>query len=445
MDVVIDILILITLLVMGVPVPFCFMAAVLFMFILGDYSPMFIISTGFKQVNSMAVLSILFFILMGGLMGSGGIASRLVAISDSVLGRKKSGLGTVTIVSCAIFGSISGTCSAAVAAIGSLMIPRMVDRGYPRGQATALVACPSVLGQLIPPSVPMVLYAWVTWQSVGACFLATVVPGLIMVFLYSLMNSLMIRKLPIQILPDVPAKQKVRGFSDAIFKGFWALLMPVIVLGGIYGGIFTPTEAAGVAVVYCVPVGFFIYRSMNLKQFGDAMVTSIITTGVVIVMVFFVMVLSRMYIMENVPQRLIATLTGFTDNKITILLMVNLFLLILGMLMDDFSGTLLAAPLLFPLMKSIGIHPIHFAAILGTNLGLGNKTPPTAPILYLAGRIGNCKFDQLVKPAVTFMTTCSVPVVLLTTYCPFLSLWLPNLIMPKLVPAKYVTLTVFGQ
>ena len=385
MEVVADILILIALLVLGVPVPFCFMAAVLFMFLMGDYTPMFIISTGFKQVHSMAVLCILFFILMGGLMGSGGIASRLVAISDSILGRRKSGLGTVTIVSCAIFGAISGTCSAAVAAIGSIMIPRMLERGYPRGHATALVACPSVLGQLIPPSVPMVLYAWVTWQSVGACFLATVVPGIIMIFFYITMNSIMIRNAPIQVLPDKPVKQKAKDFGNATFKGIWALFMPVIVLGGIYGGVFTPTEAAGVAVIYCVPIGFFVYKTMNLKQFGDAMVSTITTTGVVIIMVFFVMVLSRMYIMENVPQRLISTLTGFTENRIMILMMVNVFLLLLGMLMDDFSGTLLAAPLLFPLMKELGIHPIHFAAILGTNLGLGNKTPPTAPILYLAG------------------------------------------------------------
>ena len=443
MEVVADILILIALLVLGVPVPFCFMAAVLFMFLMGDYTPMFIISTGFKQVHSMAVLCILFFILMGGLMGSGGIAARLVAISDSILGRRKNGLGTVTIVSCAVFGAISGTCSAAVAAIGSIMIPRMLERGYPRGHATALVACPSVLGQLIPPSVPMVLYAWVTWQSVGACFLATVVPGIIMIFFYITMNTIMIRNMPIRVLPDKPIKQKAKDFGNAMFKGIWALLMPVIVLGGIYGGIFTPTEAAGVAVIYCLPVGFFIYKTMNLKQFGDAMVSTITTTGVVIIMVFFVMVLSRMYIMENVPQRLIATLTGFSENRIVILMMVNVFLLLLGMLMDDFSGTLLAAPLLFPLMKELGIHPIHFAAILGTNLGLGNKTPPTAPILYLAGRIGNCKFDQLIKPAVIFMTTCSVPVVILTTYCPFLSLWLPNLIMPKIVPDAVVTWTVF--
>ncbi|MGD8647211.1 MAG: TRAP transporter large permease [Desulfobacterales bacterium] len=443
MDVVLNLVILIGLLVLGVPVPFCFMAAVFSTFLMGNYSTMFIISTGFKQVNSMAVLAILFFILMGGLMGTGGIASRLVAISDSILGRKKHGLGTVTIISCAIFGAISGTCSAAVASIGSIMIPRMMERGYPRGQATALVACPSVLGQLIPPSVPMVLYAWVTWQSVGACFLSTVVPGIIMVCLYCCMNAFMIRNEPIEVLPDVPTRQKLEDFGKATFNGFWALLMPVIVLGGIYGGVFTPTEAAGVAVIYCLPVGFFIYKSMNLRQFGDALISTVTTTGVVIVMVFFVMVLSRMYVMENVPQRLIATLTGFTSNKLTILLMINLFLLILGMLVDDFSGTLLAAPLLFPLITEIGIHPIHFAAILGTNLGLGNKTPPTAPILYLAGRVGKCRFEHLVKPAVTFMTTCSVPVVLLTTYCPIVSLWLPHLLMPKLVPAEYVTWTVF--
>ena len=442
MDVAVDLAILIALLLLGVPVPFCFMAAVLFMFILGGYDPMFIMATGFHKVNSMAVLCILFFILMGGLMSSGGIAARLVAISDVILGRTKSGLGTVTIVSCAVFGAIAGTCTAAVAAIGGIMIPRMVERGYPRGQATALVACPSVLGQLIPPSVPMILYAWVTWQSVAACFLSTVVPGVIMIGLYSGVNWLMCRKVRISVMPPASLQQKAKDFGSSLYNGFFALLMPVIVLGGIYGGIFTPTEAAGIAVLYCIPVGFFIYHTMDLRQFGDAMIKTITTTGVIILMVFFIMILSRIYIMENVPQRLISSLMGFTENKIVILLMVNLFLVILGMLMDDFSGTLLAAPLLFPLMKEIGIHPVHFAAILGTNLGLGNKTPPTAPILYLAGSIGNCKFDELIRPALIFMTSCSVPVVLATTYFPFLSLSLPHLLMPKLVP--YAPLTVWG-
>lgn len=440
MEVIVDLIILVGLLVIGVPVPFCFMAAVLFMFLLGGYDPMFIMATGFHKTNSMAVLAILFFILMGGLMSSGGIATRLVGISDALLGRTKSGLGTVSIVSCAVFGAIAGTCSAAVAAIGSIMIPRMVDRGYPRGQATALVAAPSVLGQLIPPSVPMVLYAWVTWQSVAACFLSTVVPGLIMVVMYSTVNWFMCRKLPIKVLPPAPFNQKVKEFGTAVKKGFFALLMPIIVLGGIYGGVFTPTEAAGIAVLFAIPVGFFIYRTLNVQMFKEAMVNTITTTGVILLMIFFVMILSRMYVMEMVPQRLISTLVGVTDNKYLILLMVNVFLLVLGMLMDDFSGTLLAAPLLFPLMKELGIHPIHFAAILGTNLGLGNKTPPTAPILYLAGRVGNCSIDKLIKPQMIFIFTVSVPVVLITTYFPFLSLWLPHLIMPRLVPAAPLTL-----
>ena len=442
MDIIIDLAILIGLLVLGVPVPFCFMAAVLFLFTLGNYDPMFIMATGFHKINSMAVLCVLFFILMGGLMSSTGVASRLINISDSILGRKKSGLGTVSIVSCAIFGAIAGTCTAAVSAIGSIMIPRMVERGYPRGHATGLIACSSVLGQLIPPSVPMILYAWVTWQSVAACFLATVIPGIILVIIYSIINSIMCRKLPIKVSPSIPPKEQIKEFGQATYKGFSALLMPIIVLGGIYGGVFTPTESAGVATLYCVFVGFFIYRTLNFKQLMDTMVNSITTTGVVILMVFFVMILSRLYTMENVPQRLVATLTGITDNKYILLLMVNLFLIILGMLMDDFSATLLAAPLLFPLMKAIGVHPIHFAAILGTNLGLGNVTPPTAPILYLAGRIGKCKFDELITPAVIFMIFGAIPVVLLTTYFPFLSLALPHFLMPKLV--RIVPLTLGG-
>jgi len=442
MDIIIDLAILIGLLVLGVPVPFCFMGAVLFLFTLGNYDPMFIMATGFHKINSMAILCVLFFILMGGLMGSTGVASRLINISDSILGRKKSGLGTVSIVSCAIFGAIAGTATAAVAAIGSIMIPRMVERGYPRGHATGLVACSSVLGQLIPPSVPMILYAWVTWQSVSACFLSTVVPGIILVIIYSIINWFMCRKLPIKVSPPISPKEQVKEFGQATYKGFYALLMPIIVLGGIYGGIFTPTESAGVATLYCIFIGFFIYRTLTFKRLADTTVNSITTTGVVILMVFFVMILSRLYVMENVPQRLVVTLTGITDNKYIILLMVNLFLIIVGMLMDDFSGTLLAAPLLFPLMQAIGVHPIHFAAILGTNLGLGNVTPPTAPILYLAGRIGKSKFDELITPAVIFMVFGAIPVVLLTTYFPFLSLWLPHLLMPKLV--RIVPLTLGG-
>ncbi len=435
MNVIIDLAILLGLMVIGVPVPLCFMAAVFFMMVVTDgFSPIFLISTGFHQINSLAVLCVLFFILMGGIMSTTGIAGRLVAVSDSLLGRTKSGLGTVSVISSALFGAISGTCTAAVAAIGSIMIPRMVERGYPRGHATALISAASVEGQLIPPSVPMILYAWVTWQSVAACFLSTVIPGLIMVFLYSFVNWLVVKKLPIKVLPPTTLDNKVKEFGTAVYKGVWALLLPVIVLGGIYGGIFTPTEAAGVASIYCIIIGFFVYKTMDLKMLRDSLVTSVTTTGVIVLMVFFVMMLSKIYVMENVPQRMVAMLFGITENRYVILLLVNIFLLLLGMIMDDFSGTILAAALLFPVITEIGIHPIHFAAILGTNLGLGNKTPPTAPILYLAARVGNCPIEKLIKPQLLFICTVSLPVMLLTTYFPPLSLTLPHLLMPKAVP-----------
>lgn len=436
MTVIADIIILIGLIVLGVPVPFCFLAAILFMFFaVGNIDPMFVVSTGFNKINSMALVCVLFFILLGGLASTGGIAARLVALSDAILGRIKSGLGAITTISCALFGAIAGTASAATAAIGGIMIPRMEKQGYPKGHATGLVACASVLGQLIPPSVPMILYAWVTWQSVAACFLATVIPGIILVIIYCGINWFMCRKLPIKVPPPIPVRQQVRNLGQATYKGFFALLMPLIVLGGIYGGVFTPTESAGIAALYCIPVSFFIYHALTLKQFKDTVVSAITTTGVVIIMAFFVMILGRIYIMENVPQFLIASLVSVSENPYIILLMVNVFLILLGMIMDDFSGTLLAAPLLFPLMKSIGVHPVHFAAILGTNLGLGNVTPPTAPILYLAGRMSDCRFNELIRPAATFMIFGSIPVVLLATYFPPLSLALPHLIMPKIVPA----------
>lgn len=435
MNVVIDLVILLGLMILGVPVPFCFMAAVFYMMIVtGGFNPLFLVSTGFHQINSLAVLCVLFFILMGGIMSTTGIAGRLVAVSDSLFGRSKSGLGTVSIISSALFGAISGTCTAAVAAVGSIMIPRMVERGYPRGHATAIISAASVEGQLIPPSVPMILYAWVTWQSVAACFLSTVIPGLIMVVLYSLVNWLVVRNMPIKVLPPATFPEKTKEFGRAFKKGFWALLLPVIVLGGIYGGVFTPTEAAGVASVYCILVGFFIYRTMDLRMLRDSLITSVTTTGVIVLMVFFVMMLSKLYVMENIPQKMVEFLFVITENKYLILLLINIFLLLLGMIMDDFSGTILAAALLFPVIQEIGIHPIHFAAILGTNLGLGNKTPPTAPILYLSARVGNCPIEKLIKPQLLFICTVSLPVMLLTTYFPPLSMTLPHLLMPKAVP-----------
>jgi len=208
--------------------------------------------------------------------------------------------------------------------------------------------------------------------------------------------------------------------------------MPFIILGGIYGGIMTPTEAAAVSVLYAIPVGIFIYRGLTLRGLVDAIAETSTTTGVVMVMFFMVMIMSRLLVMENVPNQIADYLLSITDNKYIILIMVNIFMIIIGMLMDDVSGILLCTPILLPIVTGIGIHPVHFAAILGVNLGMGNITPPTAPMLYLSGRVCNAKINKMLSPIMILIIFAWIPTLILTTFIPELALTLPKLILPKL-------------
>jgi len=430
----ISLVLLIGLIILGVPVPLCFAASLAFLVFTSDIAIIPQIPMGFRKMSSLTLLAVPFFIMAGGFMSSAGIAERIIRLSNATVGRMRSSLGASTVVACAMTGAIAGTCSAAVAAIGAIMIPTMEKSGYDRGYATGLVACASVLGQLIPPSVPMILYAFVSRQSVLACFLSSVGPGILLVVIYIFINRFLVKKMPnVKALPNIGFGNQMREIRGALRYGILAVMMPVIILGGIYGGIMTTTEAAAVATVYVLIIGLFIYRTLTLRKIYSTFATTSITTGVVLIMVFFVILISRVQTMLNIPQDLIATLTGISDNKIVILIMVNVFLILLGMLVDDFTGTLLAAPLLMPVMLHIGVHPIHFAAILGVNLGLGNVTPPVAPILYLACRIGNVTIEKVMRPALTFMIFGTIPVLIATTYWPDLSLWLPRLLMPQIM------------
>ena len=423
-----NVVILIVLLIAGVPVLFCFVASLVFLVVVGGYDPSFLLPYGFYKMSSIVLLALPLFILAGNLMGEGGISKPLINLAESLIGRVRGKLGTVSAMSCAVFGAISGSGAATLAAIGGIMLPRMKEGGYPPGHSAALMSCASVLGLLIPPSILQVLYGWVTMTSVAGCFLSTVVPGVILTIWLSFLNWLMLRKTQsIELPPRQSFNEKVKTIGVNTRHAAAGLLAPVIILGGIYGGIFTPTEAAAVAVIYAIPVGFFVYRSLNVQKFIDCIIKSASTTGVIMVMLYCMMLLSRIYIMENVPQHIAAFLTGISENKYVILLMINVFLLIIGMLMDDASGVLLCSPLLFPVVTAIGIHPFHFAAIIGTNLGMGNVTPPTAPLLYFAGSIGDVGFDKMLKPALKLIVFGWFPVVLITTYLPELSLFLPRL------------------
>jgi C4-dicarboxylate transporter DctM subunit len=423
----IGILLLIVLMVIGVPVAMAFGAMAIFMATSFDINSRLLIPTAFYQIKSVVLLTIPFFILVGSLMSSGGLATRLIEFVNSFAGRIRGGLGAVTVIACAMFGSIGGSCSSAVAAIGTIMIPRMEDNGYSRGYSTALVACSSILGQLIPPSVPMILFALVTYQSIPGCWLATIGPGLVVITIFCIMNFLMVRSMSIELLPKLGLKEQLETVAKSSIQASPALLLPILILGTIYGGIATPTEAACVSVFYVVPVSMLVYKTLGWKGLSKAIVQGATTTGVLIIMFFFVMINTRIMTVEQLPQEMANWIMQVSPNKYVILLLVNFFLLIIGMIMDDISGTVIAASLLFPVMEKIGIHPLHFAAMMGVNLGLGNVTPPTAPILYLAGRIGECKIENYIKPALVLMYGGMLPVVLLTTYWPDLSLFLPRL------------------
>lgn len=428
MLVAIAVIVLIVVLLLGVPIPFAFFASSLVIVIGGGYDYTFLLPYGFSKVSSLILVAIPLFILAGNLMEKSGIGEGLINWVEMFVGRVKGGLGAVMVISCALFGSISGSGFATLSCIGTIMLPRMEAAGYPRGVSAALISSASLLGLLIPPSLNMIVYAFIGGQSVLACFLATVIPGIILVILLSATTFWQLRKnTDIKLRDPLPPAVYAKTLGKRTTKALPAMVAPIIILGGIYGGFLTPTEAAAVSVVYTIPVGIWFYKGLNQKTFKEALITAATTAGVVMIMLLSVMMLSRLYIMENVPQMILNAMTSVTDNTFILILFVNLFLIIIGMLMDDTSAILLTTPILVPVVVQLGVDPVHFAAIMGVNLGLGCVTPPTAPFLYLGARIGNAPINEMMKPTMWYIAFAWIPTLIITTYVPGLSLWLPRL------------------
>ncbi len=427
--VLIAVLVLIVVLMIGVPIPFAFFASTLTIVVAGGYDYAFLLPYGYNKASSIILVAIPLFILAGSLMEKGGIGESLVNLVDMFVGRIKGGLGAVMVISCALFGAISGSGMATLSCIGSIMLPRMYKAGYPRGVSSALISSASLLGLLIPPSLNMILYAWVGGQSVLASFMATIVPGIILITLLSAVNIFLLRKNPdIKLSDPMPPKEFAATLGKRTKSAIPALIAPIIILGGIYGGIMTPTEAAAISVLYSIPVGWFVYKGLNGKTLKDSLLSAGTTAGVIMIMLFSVMILSRLYVMENVPQKILSLMTSVTENTLVLILMVNLFLIIIGMIMDDTSAILLTTPIMLPVVIALGINPIHYAAIMGVNLGLGCVTPPCAPFLYLGSRVGGAPINEMLKPTGYFIAFAWIPTLLLTTYVPKLSLFLPSLL-----------------
>jgi len=426
----IAIVLICVLLAIGVSVPLAFAGVLILLAYTGGHDVSGFLATGHWKMNSVILLAIPLFIMAGNIMQRGKIANPIVEIAELMFGHLKGGLSAASVVASAMFGAISGSGAATLTCIGGIIMPHLRKARYPDGFSAALVISASPLGLLIPPSAAQLLYAWVGQLSVLRCFLATLLPGVILTIMLIAVNFFVLRNNTTIRITDVP-KQLLRQLTRKTWTAMPAIFMPLIILGGIYGGIMTPTEAAGVAVIYAIPVGFFFYRGLTLGTFYESLRESAITIGVVMAMIFMVLIASRFLIFEDIPGMAEDLIYSISDNPIAILLMINLVMLLIGMLMDDISGIILSASLLLPIAEGVGVDPIHFAAIVGVNLGMGNITPPTAPLLYLGAQVTDVSVRDLIGPTLIFILFAWFPTLLLTTFIPDVALFLPDFFLNK--------------
>ncbi|EGA89271.1 C4-dicarboxylate transport system (permease large protein) [Planococcus donghaensis MPA1U2] len=395
------------------------LASTLVFFIDGNVSLIVIIQRMFNSVDSFPLMAIPFFILAGKLMESGGISRRLIHLANVIFGRVKGGLGIVSIVACAFFAAISGSAAATTAAVGALMIPAMVNKGYDKSFATAIQAAGGTIGIMIPPSVPLVLYGVAAGVSVSELFIAGIVPGLFV------MVSLILLVYLISLKEGYGGGEKfgLKDFFKAFLDAFLALMMPVIILGGIYGGIFTPTEAAVVAVVYGLFVGIFIYREIKLTDLARIFSSSVIVTSVIMFIIAGASVFGYYLTRQRIPAELTELMLSVTDNWIIALLILNLLLLICGVFLETSAAIIILTPILVPIANALGIDLVHFGIIMIVNLGIGFITPPVGVNLFVAANIAGTKFESLLKAIVPFILVMIVDV-LIISFIPAITLFL---------------------
>ncbi len=371
-------------------------------------------------LDSFPLLAIPFFILAGALMCNGGISRRLVALAESLVGYIVGGLAMVTVLACMFFAAISGSGPATVSAIGSFMIPSMKERKYDGGFAAAITAAAGTIGVIIPPSIPFVIYCVVAQCSIGDMFIAGIIPGIIIGIALMAVCYGTAKKRKYLTMSERPKFSEV---AKAFKESFWALLVPVIILGGIYGGIFTPTEAAVVAVVYSVFIGKFIYHELDMKVLYDCLKSTGLINGATSFLIGLSMAFASYLAMAQIPAKIAAWLTTFVDSPFLLLMIINVFLLIIGCFVDNIAAVIILTPILLPVVKMIGIDPIHFGLIITVNLACGFISPPYGINLFVASAISGESIESISReiiPAFVAMVGC----LLLFTYFPIFSMGL---------------------
>ena len=417
----------IVLMAVGIPVALAMGgSALIYAFLSGDISPTLLIQTTFAGMTSFPLLAIPLFILAGNLMNEGGITDDLVNFSRQLVGHIRGGLGLTTIVACAIFASISGSAVATAVAIGTVMLPAMRRAGYDDGVSAAMTATASCMGPIIPPSIPFIIYGVIAQVSIGALFIAGIIPGLL------LGAGLMVYMAAVASRDGYPREPRA-PFLDLLkgaFRALPSLAMPVIIIGGIWGGVFTPTEAAGIAVVYACIAGFLIYRRLRLDRMYPLLLKSGVEAAVVMLLLGLSEPFAWIVAVEQLPLKIMEAFSGFSSSPYVFLLFANIFLLLIGIPLETAPALTIVTPVLVPLAAKFGIDPIHFGVIVCFNLVLGLITPPVGGVLFSICGITGLSLERLSR-SIWIPFLIALGVLMIVTYVPILSTYLPRIILPN--------------
>lgn len=372
------------------------------------------------SVDNFPIMAVPFFILAGEIMGKGGISERLFKVANSMVGNITGGFAIATIVTCMFFAAISGSAPATVAAIGGIMIPAMVKQGYDRTFSAAIVAAAGSLGVIIPPSIPMVIYGTSAATSIGDLFIAGIIPGLLIGVALSIYAFYYAKK---KGYKGNGEKFSIKRILKSLWEAKWALAVPVIILGGIYGGFFTPTEAAAIAVVVGLIAGLFIYKELKWKDLPQTFIDSALTTATVLIIVGTATAFGRLLTVEQIPNQIAEWMLAVSDNPIIVMLLILILLLFVGCFMDTLAAIIILTPILLPIVTGLGFDPIHFGIIMVVGLAVGFITPPVGVNLFVAQGISGVSFESLVKKVIPFIVVLTIMLVIIS-YVPQLSLLL---------------------
>lgn len=415
-------IVFLVLLAIGFPIAFALGISAFTYLLFSDIPLMVIPQKMYAGIDVFVLLSIPGFILAGNLMNASGITGRIINFCNALLGHIRGGLGLANVGASMLFGGISGTAIADTASIGSVMIPAMKKEGYDVPFSCAVTASSSTIGPVIPPSLPMIIAATLTGLSVGKLFVAGIVPGVLLGIGFMLITYLISvkRKYPKR------ARKSFGIIFKSFFQAFWALMMTVIILFGIIGGVFTPTEASIVAVIYAIAIGLWVYKELKIKMIPAILLQSAKTTAALMVLVGFANLFAWIMTVEELPQLIANSLLELTTNKFMLLLLINLLLIFVGAFMETIAALLILFPVLLGVAVNVGVDPVQFAIIMVFNLVIGLTTPPVGVCLFVASSIGGISLEKIAVAGLPYLMV-SILVLLMITYIPEVSLWLPGL------------------